>query len=90
VRCPAAASRAPQPLDVLDRARAFSEPLLGRQRLDTGENTLAMPTAWRHPAGIGAAPVDAGRGLPGVCRRLPAAQPEDVVAKAFGEATPAW
>ena len=82
---PAAASRAPQPLDVLDRARAFSEPLLGRQRLDTGENTLAHADGVAAIlAGIGAAPaIQAAAYLVYAGEHL--AQPEELIAQGFGE-----
>lgn len=68
----------------LQRARAFSEPLLGGQRLDTGEDALAHADAVAAILqGIGAAPamraaaylVYAGDYLN---------KPEEVVAKAFG------
>ncbi|MFY8018936.1 MAG: HD domain-containing protein, partial [Inhella sp.] len=55
-RLPQARERAPQ-LDVLERARAFADPLLGRQLLDTGENTLDHADGVAAIlAGIGAAP----------------------------------
>ena len=80
------AGAAPEsPLDIVQRARAFAEPLLAGQHLDTGEPAAA------HAEGvaailqaIGAAPsmraaawlVEAGDYL---------AQPEAIVAEAFGE-----
>lgn len=82
---PAAAARAPQALDVLERARAFAEPLLGAQRLDTGENTLAHADGVSAIlAGIGAAPaIQAAAYLVYAGEHL--AQPEELIAQGFGE-----
>jgi hypothetical protein len=49
-----------------------------RPALDTGEDALGMPTAWPPSCGHRRGAVDAGGGLPGLRRRLPAA-PEEVV-----------
>ncbi|MBN8505353.1 MAG: bifunctional (p)ppGpp synthetase/guanosine-3',5'-bis(diphosphate) 3'-pyrophosphohydrolase [Burkholderiales bacterium] len=81
---PQAPQRAPQ-LDVLERARAFAEPLLASQRLDTGENALAHADGVAAIlAGIGAAPgIQAAGYLVYAGEHL--AQPEEMVAQAFGE-----
>jgi GTP pyrophosphokinase len=74
----------------MQRARAFAEPLLAGQALDTGEDALAHADGVAAILrGIGAAPamqaaaylVYAGDFLQ---------RPEEMVTKAFGESTPAW
>ncbi len=81
---PQARERTPQ-LDVLERARAFADPLLGGQRLDTGENMLAHADGVAAIlAGIGAAPgIQAAAYLVYAGEHL--TQPEEVIAQAFGE-----
>ncbi len=83
-RLPQARERAPQ-LDVLERARAFADPLLGRQLLDTGENTLDHADGVAAIlAGIGAAPgIQAAAYLVYAGEHL--AHPEEVISQAFGE-----
>ena len=72
------------PLDVLQRARAFAEPLLTAQRFDTGEDALAHAdgvSAILH--GIGASPsLRAAAYLVYASDYL--AQPHDVLGRAFG------
>jgi GTP pyrophosphokinase len=70
--CRNAADTGADPVDVLAAARAFAEPLIAGELLDTGENTLA------HAAGGGAHPrddrrlgPDAGSQLPGLRLRAP-------------------
>jgi GTP pyrophosphokinase len=84
VRLPQARERLPQ-LDVLERARAFADPLLGRQRLDTGENMLDHADGVAAIlAGIGAAPgIQAAAYLVYAGEHL--AHPEEVIAQAFGD-----
>ncbi len=67
-----------------ERARAFAEPLIGAQRLDTGENTLA------HADGV-AAVLRAIGAAPALCASAYLVyagdhlqRPEEVVSKAFG------
>ncbi len=67
------------------RARAFAEPAARRPR---ARHRRGRARACRRRGGDPARPRrgagHAGRGLPRLCRRLPAAKPEEVVAKAFG------
>ncbi len=82
----AAAERSlPQQVHALSRARAFAEPLIAHEALDTGENTLAHADA---VAGIlgrmgGSEAMQAAAYLVYACPHL--AKPQDVIAKAFGE-----
>ena len=69
----------------IDRARAFAEPLIAQETLDTGENTLAHADAVR---GIlqaigGSVAMQASSYLVYACEHL--TKPADVIAKAFGE-----
>ena len=71
--------------DALGRARAFAEPLLAGEQLDTGENTLAHADA---VAGIlqamgGSLAMQAASYLVYTCDHLN--KPQEVIAKAFGE-----
>ena len=70
---------------LLARARAFAEPLLIGEQLDTGENTLAHAdavVAILHSLG-GSADLKAATYLVYTCEHLN--KPQDVIAKAFGE-----
>ena len=75
----------PEQLQVLLRARAFAEPLLASETLDTGENTLAHADA---VAAIlkaigGSEAMQAATYLAYACDYLN--KPQEVIAKAFGE-----
>src|SRR5665647_1056585 len=75
----------PEQLQVLLRARAFAEPLLASETLDTGENTLAHADA---VAAIlkaigGSEAMQAAAYLAYACDYLN--KPQEVIAKAFGE-----
>jgi len=72
-------------LDILKRARAFADPLLGGQRLDSGENALDHADGVvAILAGIGAAPgIQAAAYLVYAGEHL--VQPEDTISQAFGE-----
>ena len=75
----------PEQLQVLLRARAFAEPLLASETLDTGENTLAHADA---VAAIlkaigGSEAMQAASYLVYACDYLN--KPQEVIAKAFGE-----
>jgi GTP pyrophosphokinase len=82
----AAAEQAlPQQAHALPRARAFAEPLIAGETLDTGENTLAHADA---VAGIlksmgGSEAMQAASYLVYACAHLN--KPQEVIAKAFGE-----
>ncbi|AEG92825.1 RelA/SpoT family protein [Ramlibacter tataouinensis] len=82
----AAAEQAlPQQANALARARAFAEPFIGQETLDTGENTLAHADA---VAGIlkgmgGSEAMQAASYLVYACPHL--ARPQEVIAKAFGD-----
>ena len=82
----AAAEQAlPQQPNALARARAFAEPLIAHETLDTGENTLAHADA---VAAIlkqmgGSEAMQAASYLVYACAYLN--KPEEVIAKAFGE-----
>jgi hypothetical protein len=70
----ATAERTPVMENMLARARAFAEPLIADETLDTGENTLAHADAVAAiVAQDGRLRGHAGRQLPGVC--LPAPEP---------------
>jgi GTP pyrophosphokinase len=84
-RLPMPQAREPTPMgNVLDRARAFAEPLLASHALDSGENALGHADGVvAILAGIGAAPgIQAAAYLVYASEHL--AQPEDAVSKAFG------
>jgi GTP pyrophosphokinase len=75
----------PRQADALARARAFAEPLIAGETLDTGENTLAHADA---VAAIlktmgGSEAMQAASYLVYACVHLN--KPEEVIAKAFGE-----
>jgi GTP pyrophosphokinase len=75
----------PQQANALARARAFAEPLIAGETLDTGENTLAHADA---VAAIlkqmgGSEAMQAASYLVYACAYLN--KPEEVIAKAFGE-----
>jgi GTP pyrophosphokinase len=75
----------PQQAHALDRARAFAEPLIAHETLDTGENTLAHADA---VAAIlksmgGSEAMQAASYLVYACVYLN--KPEEVITKAFGE-----
>jgi GTP pyrophosphokinase len=82
----AAAEQAlPQQVNALARTRAFAEPLIAHETLDTGENTLAHADA---VAAIlkqmgGSEAMQAASYLVYACAYLN--KPEEVIAKAFGE-----
>ncbi len=82
----AAAEQAlPHQVHALARARAFAEPLIASETLDTGENTLAHADA---VAGIlkamgGSEAMQAASYLVYACPHLN--KPQEVIAKAFGE-----
>ncbi len=71
--------------DALARARAFAEPLIATEQLDTGENTLAHADAVSAILrSIGSSPeMQAGAYLVYACEHLN--KPLEVIAKAFGE-----
>ncbi len=75
----------PEQADALARARAFAEPLLASQLLDSGESVLAHADAVAHILrGIGGSPaMQATSYLVYACDHLN--KPQDVIAKAFGE-----
>jgi GTP pyrophosphokinase len=75
----------PQQAHALSRARAFAEPLLACEQLDTGENTFAHAEA---VAAIlrdigGSEAMQAAAYLVYACQHLN--RPQEVIAKAFGE-----
>ena len=75
----------PVQVDALARARAFAEPLIAGEALDTGENTLAHADA---VAAIlksmgGSEAMQAASYLVYACQHLN--KPQEVIAKAFGE-----
>jgi GTP pyrophosphokinase len=75
----------PRQANALARARAFAEPLIAGETLDTGENTLAHADAvaaiLKHMGGSEA--MQAASYLVYACAYLN--KPQDVIAKAFGE-----
>ena len=80
----ATAHTLPEQVDALARARAFAEPLLASERLDTGENILAHADA---VAAIlktigGSQAMQAASYLVYACEHLN--KPHEVIAKAFG------
>ena len=81
----ATASSLPGGEQSLQRARAFAEPLLSGESLDTGENTLAHADAVaRILADIGGSEaMQAAVYLVYACQHLN--RPQEVIAKAFGE-----
>ncbi len=81
----ATASSLPQQAQALMRARAFAEPLLGSEQLDTGENTLEHADAVaKILADIGSSEaMQAACYLVYACQHLN--RPQEVISKAFGE-----
>jgi len=75
----------PEQVNALARARAFAEPLLASETMETGENTLAHADAVAAILkGIGGSEaMQAASYLVHACVHLN--KPEDVIAKAFGE-----
>ncbi|TAM42648.1 MAG: bifunctional (p)ppGpp synthetase/guanosine-3',5'-bis(diphosphate) 3'-pyrophosphohydrolase [Burkholderiaceae bacterium] len=74
-----------EPPDVLARARAFAEPLIAGEAMDTGENTLAHADA---VAAIlraigGSSAMQAASYLVHACDSLN--KPQEIIAKAFGD-----
>lgn len=78
------ASSLPAQTDALTRARAFAEPLIAGESLDTGENTLAHADAVANIlAGMGGSEaMQAASYLVYACPHLN--KPDEVIAKAFG------
>lgn len=81
----AAEQSLPRQAHALSRARAFAEPLIAHEAMDTGENALAHADA---VAGIlkrmgGSEAMQAAAYLVYACPHL--ARPQEVIAKAFGE-----
>src|SRR5450759_3617704 len=74
-----------EPVQALARARAFAEPLLARETLDTGENTLAHADAVAAILKIigGSEAMQAASYLVYACDHLN--KPQEVIAKAFGD-----
>ena len=75
----------PRQANALARARAFAEPLIASERLDTGENILAHADA---VAGVlndigGSEAMQAAAYLVYACQHLN--RPQEVISKAFGE-----
>lgn len=82
----AAAEQAlPQQPNALARARAFAEPLIAGETLETGENTLAHADAVAHILKTmgGSEAMQAASYLVYACQHLN--KPQEVIAKAFGE-----
>ncbi len=77
--------QAAEQTDVLERARAFAEPLLAGELLDTGENTLAHAAAVAHILrGIGGSDLmQAAAYLVYACEHL--TRPQEAIGKRFGQ-----
>ena len=75
----------PEQPQALQRARAFAEPLIGAQTLDTGENVWAHAEAVAHILKMigGSEAMQAASYLVYACEHLN--KPQEVIAKAFGE-----
>jgi GTP pyrophosphokinase len=75
----------PQQANALARARAFAEPLIAGETLDTGENTLAHADAVAQilKSMGGSEAMQAASYLVYACQHLN--KPQEVIAKAFGE-----
>ncbi len=84
MRAMADASEQAEQMDTLSKARAFAEPLIAGETLDTGENILAHADAVTEIlAGIGGSvAMQAASYLLYACPHLN--KPEEVIAKAFG------
>jgi GTP pyrophosphokinase len=81
----ATAQSLPEQANTLERARAFAEPLLASEKLDTGENILAHADAVASILrGIGGSEaMQAASYLVYACDHLN--KPQEVIAKAFGD-----
>lgn len=81
----ATAERAPVQENMLARARAFAEPLIADETLDTGENTLAHADAVAAIVGAmgGSEAMQAASYLVYSCQHLN--RPQEVIAKVFGD-----
>ena len=81
----ATAHSLPEQANALQRARAFAEPLLGSQTLDTGENVLAHAQAVAEILKTigGSEAMQAASFLVYCCEHLN--KPQEVIAKGFGE-----
>ncbi len=81
----AAEQSLPQQANALARARAFAEPLIAGETLDTGENTLAHADAVASILKVmgGSEAMQAASYLVYACAHLN--KPQEVIAKAFGE-----
>ncbi|WP_137918643.1 bifunctional (p)ppGpp synthetase/guanosine-3',5'-bis(diphosphate) 3'-pyrophosphohydrolase [Hydrogenophaga sp. 2FB] len=75
----------PKQAQALSRARAFAEPLLSSEQLDTGENTLAHADAVAQVVRDigGSEAMQAATYLVHACQHLN--RPQEVIAKAFGD-----
>ena len=76
----------PEQVNALERARAFAEPLIAGETLDTGENTLAHADAVADILKTigGSQAMQAVSYLVYACDHLN--KPQEVIAKAFGDA----
>ncbi len=81
----ATAERTPVMADMLARARAFAEPLIADETLDTGENTLAHADAVAAIVAAmgGSEAMQAASYLVYSCQHLN--RPQEVIAKVFGD-----
>jgi len=81
----ATAQSLPEQAQALPRARAFAEPLLSAEALDTGENTLAHADAVAAILKLigGSEAMQAASYLVYACEHLN--RPQEVIAKAFGD-----
>ena len=81
----ATAHSLPDQVDALTRARAFAEPLLAGETLDTGENTLAHADAVALILRLigGSEAMQAASYLVYACEHLN--KPQEVIAKGFGD-----
>ncbi len=81
----ATAERSPIMADMLGRARAFAEPLIADEMLDTGENTLAHADAVAAIVAAmgGSEAMQAASYLVYSCQHLN--RPQEVIAKVFGD-----
>ena len=81
----ATAHSLPDQVDALTRARAFAEPLLAGETLDTGENTLAHADAVALILRLigGSEAMQAASYLVYACEHL--TKPQEVIAKGFGD-----
>ncbi|MEZ5643851.1 MAG: bifunctional (p)ppGpp synthetase/guanosine-3',5'-bis(diphosphate) 3'-pyrophosphohydrolase [Burkholderiaceae bacterium] len=81
----ATAASLPQQVHALARARAFAEPLLAAEQLDTGENTLVHADAVARVL----ADIGGSEAMQAACYLVYACQylnrPQEIISKAFGE-----